>query len=373
MPPPTAGPWQAYGQVPPGQAPFYGQPQPYGVYGQPQPYGAYTAPVSPLAPSGMRRLSGLFKDIGTILRRAWAQILLTGLAIWVAWLIVAGVLSALLIDFGAFGAAVDYSSDVLGGNNSLTLAEQHELNELWSQVLRIDSPAIWILFFLVLLLLAVFAAAYQLAVASQLGIDAASGRTVDWRLAMSRGWRAGWRLTGYLVVLYAAVIAVFLVWGLLIGLAAAANNAGVTALVVLISIVLFVGIFVVMVWLVGRLIPVVVQVLFEGPAISWSWQASCNKYWAILGRYLLWAMIASVIISTVLQVVFTLLFFAVAASFQSSPTALGVVTIIVFGIYILLSMVLNAAAYIGVVPIWRDLTDLPEYRSIDEDGLPISS
>jgi hypothetical protein len=35
------------------------------------------------------------------------------------------------------------------------------------------------------------------------------------------------------------------------------------------------------------------------------------------------------------------------------------------------SMALGAITIIGLVPIWRDLSDHPQYRSIDEAGNPI--
>ncbi len=34
-------------------------------------------------------------------------------------------------------------------------------------------------------------------------------------------------------------------------------------------------------------------------------------------------------------------------------------------------MALAAITVIGIVPIWRDLTDHPTYRSIDDNGVPI--
>jgi hypothetical protein len=37
------------------------------------------------------------------------------------------------------------------------------------------------------------------------------------------------------------------------------------------------------------------------------------------------------------------------------------------------SLALTAVTLIGIVPIWRDLTDHPVYRSIDESGQPVTT
>ena len=55
----------------------------------------------------------------------------------------------------------------------------------------------------------------------------------------------------------------------------------------------------------------------------------------------------------------------VAAS-SGDPAAAGWSVAVMIAVLTPLSMVLNSATALGVVPIWRDLTDHPEYRSIDE-------
>ena len=145
------------------------------------------------------------------------------------------------------------------------------------------------------------------------------------------------------------------------------------ALGVIVGILGFLALIAVSVWLTGRLIPVIVQVVLGRRAISWSWRHTKGKFWAVLGRYILWSLAAGVIVNvivTVLSIPASLLFLGTAAS-TSSTTQLGA-SLVLSVITLPMTMALSAVTFLGVVPIWRDLTDDPQYRAIGDDGLPIA-
>lgn len=100
-----------------------------------------------------------------------------------------------------------------------------------------------------------------------------------------------------------------------------------------------------------------------------------GKFWAVLGRYLLWSLAASVVInviSTVVSIPVGALFLGTASAATDPAGQLGLA--LTLNLLLLpFTMALAAVTMIGIVPIWRDLTDHPVYRSIDENGVPVST
>ena len=231
------------------------------------------------------------------------------------------------------------------------------------------SPSGWALLVTVLTVLILIAASLQTAGVSRVAMDAAAGQPVTW----GAGWRAcfsgGLRLFGYYLLLgilagAAWTVAVVVVVGLW---------AVSPALSVVIGILGFLGLLALTFWLTGRLIPVIVQAVMGRHAIAWSWQHTRGKFWAVLGRYLLWSMAASVIVNIVVSVIsipLSLILLGTTAS-TSSTTQIGT-SMVLSLITLPLTMALSAVTFIGVVPIWRDLTEDDTYRSIDEAGQPIA-
>ncbi len=344
---------------------------PGGAWGQPATpaYGAYQPPPKqPLTPSRMRPLSAMFSDIGRIVRRGWLPILGISVAIWAVVSVVYVVafmatvnLTALQRGFDLIGAETSQETGLPTNDAEITAAFRDAFSAL--------SPSGWALLITALTLLILIASALQTAGVNRVAMDAAAGQPVSW----GAGWRAcftaGWRLFGYYLLLS---LAAGLIWSVaaivVVGLWALSP-----ALSVIAGILGFLALMALMLWLSGRLIPVIVQAVAGRHAIAWSWQHTRGKFWAVLGRYLLWSMAASVIVNIVVSVIsipVSLLFLGTVAS-TSSTGQIGA-SMVLSLITLPLTMALSAVTFIGVVPIWRDLTQDQTYRSIDENGQPIS-
>ena len=346
----------------------WAQPQP--AWNQPA-YAPYQ-PVAkqPLTPSRMRPLSGMFSDIGRIVRRGWLPILGISVAIWaaVSAIYVAAVMAT--VDLTALQRGVDLIGAQAENNPETGLAATDpEISAAFRDAFAALSPSGWALLLTALTVLLLVASAIQTAAVNRVGIDAAAGLPVSWGAGWRAGFTAGWRLLGYYILLS---LVIGLLWtaaaALVVGLWALNPAIGVIA-----GILGFLVLIAVSVWLTGRLIPVIVQVVLGRKAISWSWRHTKGKFWAVLGRYILWSLAAGVIVNvivTVISIPVSLLFLGTTAS-TSSTTQLGA-SLVLSLITLPMSMALSAVTFVGVVPIWRDLTDDPQYRAIGEDGLPIA-
>lgn len=343
--------------------------QPYA--GPPMPaYAAYVPQQEPLAPSGMRRIPELFSDAGRIIRRAWWQILVVSLVLWLAWAVVAAIAALSLVNVGNAVTAIETSSNALNEypTSRFPTAVQDEIRQAWEQVPRTNSVLVWVLVGVVLLVLTFLVGACQVAAINRLAMDGASGQPVSVAAALRSARGGGVRLFGYYWLIFAVV---FVVTGLAVGLVALAAMLT-PVLAVLLGIVLFAGFTVVSVWLLGRLVPLPAQAVVAPGALRWSWQATQGKFWAVLGRYLLWALVASVVGQVITSiVVFPFSLLAGAGASTGSTSTFAVTTGVLYLVSIALSMAVSAITYIGVVPIWRDLIDDPTYRSIGPDGLPV--
>ncbi len=326
-------------------------------------------PKAPLTGSGMRPLNGMFADIGRIVRRGWLPILGISLAIWAAVSIIYVValsatvdLDALQRGFDLLGAATETSPET-----GLPVSDP-EISAAFRDAFAALSPSGWALLITALTVLLLVASSIQTAAVNRVGMDAAAGVPVTWGAGWRAGFTAGLRLFGYYVLLSlviglawtAATVLVVVLWGVS------------PAIGVIVGLLGFLALIVLSVWLTGRLIPVIVQVVMGRRAISWSWRHTHGKFWAVLGRYLLWSLAAGVIVNilvTILSIPASLLFLGTAAS-SSSSAQLGASLVITL-LTLPLSMALSAVTFIGVVPVWRDLTDDPQYRAIGEDGLPV--
>jgi hypothetical protein len=145
------------------------------------------------------------------------------------------------------------------------------------------------------------------------------------------------------------------------------------ALGVAVAVLAFFALAALALWATGRLITAVPQAVVGARALSWSWSATRGKFWGVLGRYILWSIAASVIVNVVLTVVsipVSALFLGQAAD-SSDPLASLVPALTLNLVLLPLTMAAGAVTIIGIVPIWRDLTDHPEYRGIDADGIPV--
>lgn len=336
---------------------------------------AYAPSTGALTSSGMRRLSALFDDVGRIIKRAWWQILVVGLIIWTVVTTLLVVCAAFAIDFAALNRALEFTQRAAEtSDRGISGPLGAQLEAVWSAVPRFDSPAAWIGWGVAVGLIALYATCVQVAATNRLGIDAAAGQPV--RLA--RAWRSGavggLRLLGYSLLWLLVVLLLTAIWiGLLI-----LTGATVPVLAVLVGVLGLMALTVLGFLVAGRFAPLSVQVVVAPGALRWSWAATRGKFWAVLGRALLWSVIASFVSQIVLSIVmipFSLLAMGAIGTAVTTPGAgplqSVVATIALSLVSLPLTMVMASLSYLGIVPIWRDLTDDPVYRSIDEAGQPV--
>jgi hypothetical protein len=366
--------WDATGEPGPGgwtpaPAPEQQPAQPPGTYG---PYGRYAPPPpAALTPSGMRPLAAMFSDISRITRRAWWPILAVSLGIWAAVAAILGVLTALVIDIPALRVGLDNLQSVLESSpdGTLTDAQLEALGGDFGAVFDRLPAAGWVLAGLFAGVLFLLAGTVHVAAVSRLAMDASTGQEISWGAAMHSGVTAGFRLFGYYLLMMVAATAVVTA-----AIVAAAVAALLTpALGVAVGILAFFALLAATVWLTGRLIPTVAQAVVAPRALAWSWRATKGKVWAVLGRYILWSIAASVIVNVVLTVVsipVSAVFLGQGAE-SAEPLASLVPALTLNLVLLPLSMAAGAVTVVGIVPIWRDLTDHPVYRGIDENGLPM--
>jgi hypothetical protein len=317
----------------------------------------------------MRPVASFFSDIGRITKRAWWPILAISVAIWGLLSIVLAVVSLTLLDLTALRRGVDYLGTALEQtpDGNLTDAQLDQLATDFSDAFGRIPAGAWVAVGAGLTLLFLLGSAIQIGAVNRLAMDATTANPISWGGAWKSGFTAGFRLVGYYLLLMAlatvAVVAVVVV----IALAAQLN----AALAVTLGVLAFLGGIAVSVLLTGRLIPALAQAVVSGRALSWSWRATKGKFWAVLGRYVLWSLVASVLINVIVTVVsLPASFLFLGQSVSDNPfNQLGLA--LTLNLLLLpVSMATAAITIIGIVPIWRDLTDHPVYRAID-DGAPV--
>lgn len=362
---PTDNPWGA----PSAQS----RPTPQAPQGAPLPPKAYNPIQSPVTAAGMRRIPALFSDAGRIIKRAWLPIIGTGLAIWGAWAVLVLLTTALVVDFGNLARALNTSMELTSGPNTGQLSPtlQDELAAQWSAVVRTDSVWVWVGLAIALTVLTIVVASYQATAATKLSMDAVVDRPARFGDAMKVGFPAAVRLSIYLIV-FAVVLSAVSMAAVLLIVAGASVGGGWVVIAVLVSVAGFLAMFVAIFWIVGRLIPVLAQVVLGPGAITWSWHATAGRFWAVLGRYFLWSIVASFALQVVSSVLLTPIGFA-SAFVVNMETATGAIVAVVLFLFLIwpITMAASSLTLIGVVAIWRDLTDDPRYRSIGADGLPV--
>lgn len=370
VPAPAAGPEPA---PPVPQPAGWGEPgsnaaAPVGAAPAPYPgYEAYLPHTQPLTASGMRRVSALFTDMGRILKRAWWQITVLSLVVWIAWSVLAWAAASIVLDFGRLTDAVNLTAaaanDYPNGRYPSEVTEA--IRQAFEAVPRTSSAWTWALVGGVIVLLYGLATCLQVVSVNRLGMDAAAGRGVRLGSAVRSGLAGGLRLFGYYVLFTLVILAALLVVLLLM-----AATSSIPPLLVLIVMLATVGAIVASVFLLGRLAPITAQVAVGRGALGWTWRATRTRFWGVLGRYLLWALVASIIGQIVLSLLTIPLFLATSASMARAPLEITPIVLFAWMTTMVLSLVLAAITYLGVVPIWRDLTDDPDYRSI-ADGQPL--
>lgn len=327
-------------------------------------YAPYYPPAEqPLAPSGMRKLNGMFGDIGRIVRRGWAPILGISLIIW-------GIVSAVWV--GVVVAFVDFDA-LQRGLNLLTSSTSpetgqptidSEVSAAFRDAFASLSPAGWAVVGTLLGILLLIASVVQTAAVSRLAMDAAAGQPVTWGAGWKSGFTAGFRLLGYYLLL-SLLLGLAWIAAIVLAVGLYAVSPGVSVAFGLLAVI---ALIIISIWLTGRLIPVIAQAVVGPRALRWSWTHTRGKFWPVLGRYILWSLAASVVVNIVVTVLSIPLSFLIVGSASSSDIGSSLMLSL---LTMPLSFALTAVTLIGIVPIWRDLTDHPVYRSIDESGQPV--
>ncbi len=327
-------------------------------------YGTYAAPDSPLTGSGMRPVSFMFTDAGRTIRHAWWP--LTVISLVLGLLSGAVLLSGglILIDPIALEEAIRLASE-LGVDPATTTGA--ELERAFAAVPRTQSIIAWVVIAGLGIVLATFLSSWQVCAINRTAARSASEQPTTVSDGFRAGIRGGVRLWGYgwLIALAAAIPISAVV--LIVALSAALS----IWLAVGLGLITSIGLALVFLIIFVRILPISAQTIVAPGALRWSWRATHGKFWAILGRWLLWSAATYLIIQVILSIA-TLPVTAIGSTVtdQSDVETLGVVLLITLIISIPLSLVLNSVAVIGVVPIWRDLTDNAEFHSI-QDGRPV--
>jgi len=367
-------PTQTWPQEPTAPVPAAAWGQPGG--GQPAPpptaYAAYSPSLGkPLTASGMRPIGGMFSDVGRITRRAWWPILAISAIIWMVVSAVLAVVTFAVVDTGALRAGLDALGAALEANpeGDFSQVETDAITSAFSQAFSALPLAGWLVLGALLSALVLLASTVQVGAVNRLAMDAAATNRVSWAAAWRSAFVAGFRLFGYYLLLMLVMSAAIIAITVLIVVTAQFAP----ALAVGLGILAFFGFIAASFWLTGRLIPAVAQAVVGRRALSWSWRATRGKFWAVLGRYLLWTLAASVIvnvITTVVSIPVSALFLGQATSATDPSASLGLALTLNL-VLLPLSMALGAITMMGIVPIWRDLADDPTYQSIDAQGVPV--
>ena len=331
-------------------------------------YAPYYPPAEqPLAPSGMRKLNGMFGDIGRIARRAWLPILGISLVIWALVSAVVLGISRAFVNWGALERALNLTSSSTSPETGAPVIDS-EISAAFRDAFEALSPAGWVVVGGLLTLLFLVATAVQMAAVSRLGMDAAAQQPVSWGAGWKSGLSAGMRLFGYFLLIS---VVTMVAWSVVIGATVALWTVSPGGAV-------FLGFFAVLalvilsIWIGIRLVVVTCQAVIGPRALRWSWTHTRGKFWPVLGRYLLWSLAAGVIVNVIVTVITIPLSLIVVGTAGTTSNDLGT-SLLLSLLTMPVSGALTAVTLIGIVPIWRDLTDHPAYRSIDEAGLPIQN
>ena len=348
-------------------------PDPQAGQWAPDSYAAAAHVRSPLAPSGMRWISALFGDLGRILRSAWAPLSLIGILPWLVYSAVVIPLTAILLDFGAWRRPIDSLIDAVDryeGTIPLSVQEQ-----LWQEFEDAASGLGWgrfVAWLMVTALLSMLVFSAQLAASYKIGAEAASGRPAGLRVGMSALVPGSLRILGYSLILSLGLGAVM---AALVGVGFALWAVG-PGLSIVMSFLLFPAYLVLSYWVLGRLQPGMVRAALPGGqgSLGWSWRVTKGRTWAVVGRWFLVTIVVSFVAQTVIGLVsFALMMitflFAASGSLGFLIASSVVFTVVIF----VLSGITGSLTAAASAPIFRDLTDDPAYRSI-EDGeiVPVS-
>ncbi len=318
-----------------------------------------------LAPSGLRGVEAVMTEPFAVIRGAWWPILAIGLIVWGLWTLAAVALAGLVNVGGwssALWAAIEASDSYPLG---LPPEVSADLEQQFSAAAQATSTATWIAAGIAFFAVTGFAAATQAAAVYRLAAEAGAGRPVTFATALA-GVRTGLlRLLGYGLLL-TAVWAIAL--GVIIGAAMQAGDHSAAA--VLLGMLAVGALLFALCWAGIRVLPGFVQACVPGSShrLRWSWNATRGRFWAIVGRLLLWAVLILTVNNFVSSLIAVPVGFAVAAAFISGGPGGGWIIVIAILGTAGLTNVLNGFGFLGVVPVWRDLSSDPAYRAIDEDG-----
>lgn len=316
-----------------------------------------------LTPSGMRPLDAFFSDIGRIVKRGWRQILGLSLAVWIPVGVLLAVLGTTVID----RQAIDRVGRLIAGIDPSDAAANEETASDIAEAMRDvfpASPATYAAIGALLTVVFIVASLAQITGVNRLAMDAAADREVR----MASGWQ-GVRVGTPRLLLF-VLLATLVVSAIV--LAYAALTAGAFALwVPLGAVLVIVGVIgggIAAIWAFTRFVPVSAQAVAGPKPAAWSWHATKRPFWGVLGRYALWTFLMSFVLNGVTAVILTPVSLIYTAQPSASAIA-GQMSTVLFTSLVTFPIVQAVAGLstLGVVPIWRDLTDRPEWRSIEPD------
>lgn len=317
----------------------------------------------PVTESGLRPLGEFFGDVGRIIKRGWKQVLGLSLLVWLVAAVMIAAMALLLFDVGALDEMLRVLlEDFQDSSGEISAAAQARVDQLWETAIPY-APGIYVAAGLLLVAVLVSASALQVAGVNRAAIDAASDLPVTWSKAWHGAALGAPRLILFWVLIALGVLGVVVAIATLTILLSSLN----VAIGVLAAIVLSVAAMTCGIWLTGRLIIVSAEAPVGRQPVRWAWRASRGRVLGILGRVLVWAIVTGIASNIITSV----LFWPLGAAFESALTGQGAQALPTFGIVAaLVSAPIYQAivgfTYLGTVPIWRDITEREQYRSLPE-------
>lgn len=307
----------------------------------------------------MRPITGLFSDVVEILRLGWKQLLsIALLAGALAALVVAGAV-AIGVDVSGLTELLRKTADAVAEltDPSVDDPDRSALQEAADIAFPLASGQYVVLLAATgILLLLVIATTVAGTVATSSAALRSGAVTFGPVLRTAR--RRALPTAAMLAVLGVVAVAPWLLSAVLVGtLVALTTGSGVAALLSAMLVLPAPAVFSVWMWV--RLFPALPQTVLASKGLAWSWSATRGLFWAVAGRWLLWALVSGVLVQAIGTAIFSPAGVAAEQAVDAAGLAsLATLSLVLWTLSVPLYVASSALWALGLVPIWRDLEEM---------------